>query len=368
MALQGLAGRRVRGGVAALVGLALVPALAACDAEPQTTPPPAVVGDCPGSALPMPTEVAGVAGAMSVVDLDPGGRFVIGTFTPTTVPAADAPQTPVFRWDGEVPVLLPVPNGHANGVNRTGVVVGEGTAAVDGGGTTQVAWIYHESYGYVVLATPDGYTGAGATAISDRGEVAGVAYRDDSTAAIVVWRITSTGYFPTILAESVGAWANDITEDGTVVGQDDRRPYAWAADGTPRALQIPAGLGIGAAVQARGAWAVGYIDADVFMIIRWNLRNDEIVIAAEYEQNSEFIAVSTIGNIAFNTADGAVVDKYGERYSLSVPDGADAGSGGPVAISDNGMVAVGAYAQGAVLWRCAPTPPPTPTQTATPAA
>jgi uncharacterized membrane protein len=353
--------------VVALVGLALVPALVACGADPENPVPPEIFADCPASALPTPTEVAEVDGAMSVADLDPTGRFVVGTFTPTTVPAAEAPRTPVFRWDGDVPTLLPVPNGHANGVNRTGVVVGESIVAVDGGGTAQVAWFFHDSLGYVVLPTPDGYSGAGATAISDRGEIAGVAYRDDATAAIVVWRPTSTGYFPAVLAESVGAQANDITEDGTIVGQDDRRPYAWASDGTPRALQIPAGLGTGAAVQARGAWAAGYINANVSMIIRWNLRNDEIVIAGQYPQGSEFIAVSAIGNVAFNTGDGSVVDKYGDRYSLPVPDGTDAQTGGPVAISDNGMVLAGTYTDGgAVLWRCA-APAATATPTATPA-
>jgi uncharacterized membrane protein len=290
--------------------------------------------------------------------MDSTGRFVVGTFLPDTPPAADQPQRPVFRWDGEVPTLLPVPDGTATGVNRHGAVVGTGNYRIGGvGDLVQVGWIYHEAYNYVVLPVPEGYTGAAANAINDKSEVVGVALKDGESVAVVIWAPSATGYLPRVFEASPGVQANDITEDGTVVGREDQRPYAWAPDGTVWALPLPAGAGTGAALQARGAWAVGHINADVDLMVRWNLRTDDLVVAGEYPEGSEFAAISTTGDVAYYPGgQGSVIDHYGERYALpfvsELPDASR--TGGPVAISDNGRIVAGAYPESnlSVLWRC----------------
>ncbi|MEV0806422.1 hypothetical protein [Micromonospora sp. NPDC050200] len=183
----------------------------------------------------------------------PSGRFLAGFSS-----VGNALATPV-RWDGTRAEPIKV-NGpaEAKGVNDSGVTVGSGQ---DASGRS-VAWAYVNGK-VITLPIPEGYTGAEATAINARGDVAGVLFGGDRTAA-AVWRGTSANAQVDILPAPGRAMAFGISDSGVVVGalDDDQggSAYMWNAQGQGSHPTVPDGLSSSRMRGAQGEWAY----ADLF--------------------------------------------------------------------------------------------------------
>ncbi|MEU5941791.1 hypothetical protein ABZ807_21995 [Micromonospora sp. NPDC047548] len=182
----------------------------------------------------------------------PSGRFLAGFSS-----VGDALATPV-RWDGmrAEPIKVNGP-AEAKGVNDSGVTVGSGQ---DAGGRS-IAWAYVNGK-VITLPIPKGYTGAEATAINARGDVAGVLFGGDRTAA-AVWRGTSANVQVDILPAPGRAMAFGISDSGVVVGSlDDAKnssAYLWDTQGQGSRPTVPAGFVSSGVRGTRGEWAYGVL-------------------------------------------------------------------------------------------------------------
>ena len=257
------AGRKVRRrrrsmtAVAGVFGLSLATVagvgavnLARADPAIETTPfiaaesaasaaPPA---NCTVEELPLPAK----ATSAEVNAGSPSGRFLAGFSA-----VGESLATPVF-WDGTRAESIKLTGtGEAQDVNDSGVVVGEAQSASG----RSFAWAY--TGGKVIkLPIPKGYTGAEATAINATGQVAGVLFTPNGTAA-AVWRSVSANAEVNVLDAPGAATAFGISDDGVVVGQVGEHAYRWDAQGRGSSLAEPAGSGGSGALGVRGEWAYG---------------------------------------------------------------------------------------------------------------
>jgi uncharacterized membrane protein len=316
-----------------------------------------------------PIEVPAGATEAFVNAGSPDGRYLAGAMT-----GKKTAGTPVV-WDGTKATAIPVDGiGEAQGVNDSGVVVGESDR--EGGGGS-FAWAF--TGGKVVeLPLPDGYTGAEATGINARGQVSGVLFRGDQLAPAVWQEPTATAQVQVLKAPAGGAMAFGISDEGVVVGgrRDGGAAYAWV-NGEGRDLPSPAGAAGGDALGVRGDWVYGRLrkagdppsggapsgtppargqsgsgpeSVDWSVGAVWNLRTGESFTV----DTGRIEAISRTGQVAVNQK---------ERMAwLRGTDGALRPLAGPksgaktyaYALSDDGSRAAGVSGGKPIRWTCAP--------------
>jgi len=295
-----------------------------------------------------------------VADLDPTGRFAVGTTTSNR-------GSTIVLWDsGEARAIAVDGQALAMGVNAQGTIVGF-TSGSRTSGRGEKAWVQTDTL--VELAIPEGYSSARATAINDHGDVAGVATTRGGESVAVVWGVDGQ-YAPKVLDAPGNAAANGIAADGTVVGQADAgtsgrgsqgrgQPYAWAPDGTGRALTLPEGESFGQVQRVRGDWAAGiafHFEREggrgaEYVGVRWNLRSGEI---STYESRSGSAPVVNGNGDVIEVSGGrgrsgaAVLHRDGQDYQLT----SEGRSGDPVALSDDATVILGNARGVGVMWLC----------------
>ena len=290
----------------------------------------------------------------------PNGRYLAGL-----VAAKDNPGKPV-RWDGTRAEPIPVAGiGEAQGVNDSGVVVGEAQTT----DRRHFAWAY--AGGKVVeLPIPDGYTGAEATAINAAGHVAGVLF-DGDRAAAVVWRGTTATARVDVLDAPGGAMAFGISDSGIVVGglHDGSAAYRWDANGRGSKLAGPAGTAGGDAQGVRGDWAYGLLpkdgkpgpsdmttgtpgvqSLDWNVAVVWNLRTGRAGAVA----GGRVEAVSSTGQAVVNHPDGTASIRAVDGTLRALPALTAKGTAYAQALSDDGTRAGGSSAGDPVRWSCTP--------------
>lgn len=315
-------------------------------AAPKAVTPPT---GCTLERLPVPDHepMALTAGA------DPAGRYLVGR----TYPQGGGYQAVIWH-DGQVTrVMLPGDlEEQLQDVNSAGTAVGW---SYDGGGP--VPYVYR---GGQVSRLP-GVGHGSALAINEAGAIAG----DDSAGAALLWpSATADPIRLPLPAGASAATANDIDEDGTVVGTIDRkRPYVWFADGTHRELPMPTLNGkpaVGARVFGiRNGWATGVADIDAWQRgkvagpIRWNVRTGEVRVVDELGGRAS--AVNALGWLIGSDKQGRAALATGTAVVVLPgllglrPGLVDV----PTTVSDDGRVVSGQSddANGkiqAVVWRC----------------
>jgi hypothetical protein len=242
----------------------------AASGQPETAIPPT---SCALEQLPVPDNepMALTSGA------DPTGKYIVGR----TYPEGGGYRGVIWQDGQATAVDLPGDEEESlTDVNSTGTAVGW---SYEGGGP--VPYVYS---GGQVSRLPGADHGS-AFAINDAGAIVG----EDAAGTALMW--PSATEEPTRLPLPEGssaATANDIDEDGTVVGNIDlQRPYVWFADGTHRDLPLPTLGGKpatnGRVFTVRNGWATGWAgigndaasgrpNAEGEMVgVRWNLRTGE---------------------------------------------------------------------------------------------
>ncbi|MEJ3743643.1 hypothetical protein WEI85_10170 [Actinomycetes bacterium KLBMP 9797] len=324
------------------------------DAGPAGTPP-RVARACAVERLDLPAgATAGEVNAGS-----PNGRYLAGFAS-----GSGNAGTPV-RWDGTRATAIQLAGiGEAQGVNDSGVVVGEGQA-----GSRQFAWAYADGT-VVELPVPDGYTGAQATGVNAAGLVSGVLF-DGNRVAAAVWR-GATATAPVRVLDAAGeAMAFGIADDGVVVGRlrDGSAAYRWDASGRGQTLPLPAGAGGGAAHGVRGGWAYGLaapddpavpptastagpqvVDPNVAVV--WHLATGEPTTV----DGGRVEAITPAGHMTVNHDGGTAAIRAPDGTELALPGVRTGGS--PVAkayayaLSDDGTQAGGSSDSVPVRWSC----------------
>jgi hypothetical protein len=194
---------------------------------------------------------------------DPSGRYVAGM----GLPEGGGARRMLLWQDGEeteaTPVDIPSESEPVD-VNSTGVVVG---GLRSNPPDKSVAWVYRDGQ-LRTLLPPSGFQYVSAAAVNERGDVAGTAAGPGDTWAAVVWPAATPETAVALHAPSV-AVAEDITDDGTVVGNlyqsgssvgsvNTGQAYTWSADGTGRQLETPTRWAAGKALGVHGDWIYGY--------------------------------------------------------------------------------------------------------------
>jgi hypothetical protein len=313
------------------------------DAPAPVGPPPAdaPAAPCVLERLPLPS--GATAGGVNTGS--PSGRYLAGYATSKT----DA-GTPV-RWDGAKAQAIRVSGiGEAQGVNDQGTVVGEG----QGAGGRMFAWAYAGGK-LVELPLPAGWTGAEATGVNAAGQVSGVVFAGERTAA-AIWHGTTATARVEVLDAPGDAMAFGISDTGVVVGGLRSRDvaYRWDAKGRGQALPAPGGTEVGDLLGVRGEWAYGFAgglvevtrsggpDGPVTSSTNrkaglWHLATGRLTVL----DDGEFGAVNAAGQAVVNpvgpgvarirNADGSertLPGKAGHAYALSADGTRAAGTSG----------------------------------------
>lgn len=285
----------------------------------------------------------------------PNGRYLAGLAAGT-----DGMGKPV-RWDGTRAELIPVGSGEAQGVNDSGVVVGEGQLD----NRKHIAWAYVAGK-VAVLPIPDGYTGAEATAVNAAGQVAGVLFAGDRATA-VVWQEPTPTARVRVLDAPGGAMAFGISDSGVVVGglHDGSAAYQWDERDRGSKLARPAGTAGGGAHGVRGDWAYGLLpkagkpdlpdtpgvrSIDWNVAVVWDLRTG----AASAVEDGRVEAVNSAGKMVVNHPDQTASIRAVNGKPLALPPLTAKGTAYGRALSDDGMRAGGSSAGLPVSWSCAP--------------
>jgi uncharacterized membrane protein len=292
---------------------------------------------------------AGAAGG-EVNAVSPSGRYLVGFFS-----AKNNPGKPV-RWDGTRAEPIPITGtGEAQGVNDSGVVVGEGQTA----GGRGFAWAYVDGK-VVELPIPKGYSGAEATAVNTAGQVAGVLFAGDRAAA-VVWQATTATARVDVLDAPGGAMAFGISDSGVQVGglHDGSAAYRWDANGRGSKLASPAGTEGGGAHGVRGDWAYGLLSKagqpgqtdttsvtagpvaiDWNVAVAWDLRTGQ----ASTVDGGRVEAVSATGQVVVNHTDSTASIREVDGTLRPLPALTAQGKAYAYALSDDGTRAAGSSA------------------------
>jgi hypothetical protein len=292
-----------------------------------------------------------------VTGSDPAGRYLVGR----TDPVAEA----VLWRDGRGSVVdLPGAGTAAlTGVNRSGTAVGWRFAK--DGQVEPVPFMYRDG-----TAKPLPGAGKGMPlAINDAGTIVGMA-----GGSAVRWSsATSEAVRLEVPSRTAQGSANDIDEDGTIVGDVDWKAFAWLPDGTRFALPLPDidGEKTSASMvfSIRNGWAVGAaqitehtpvggtpVVALKSVGVRWNVHTGEMRLfdQAQFEP----AAVSADGwLVGMANGRGPVLVTDSTTVDLPLPSGATAAADAGFAISDDGRTVTGAIvdasaARRSVVWRC----------------
>ncbi|MFE9918079.1 hypothetical protein ACFYPG_23250 [Micromonospora sp. NPDC005553] len=350
--------RRRVGGIAALTVLAGVGVVGAVQAGATTGPPAptppalAVTPENTGSNAPRPPVTCQaswlpqpVKGSVAVANsVDPTGRHIVGDI------GTGQEDGRVVLWTDGRPVVLPATARHAAAVNTRGYVVG-----TNGDGT---GWLYRDGK-LRFLATPPGYDAVLVHAVNGRGDIVGTARRSDDSYQAVLWSTDHPQKHR--LVGQPGSSATGITEDGTIVGTVDDRPYRWTPQGVGATLAVPDGYPRASVESAQGEWAIGMVPGDqrsgaVQMLpVRWNLATGAVSLLP-------FPGASGIaGSGEVLVADGAPLLVAPDGTSRRLPGrpevrATEAGTYTAEGISGDGLTVVGAVyeneAYRPLVWRC----------------
>jgi len=312
----------------------------------------AVPAACAVHRLALPKEATGGG----VNSGSPNGQYLAGV-----VSGKDSPGKPV-RWAGARAESIPITGiGEAVGVNDSGVVVGRGQTA----DRRHYAWAYVDGV-VVELPLPHGYTGAEATAINAKGQVAGVLFAGEHDAA-VVWQAPTAVAEAKVLAPAGGATAFGISDEGVVVGGAGSAAYRWDAQGQGGKLSGPAGPADGSALGVRGDWAYGLlalddkppagestastpVTVDRNEAVVWDLRTGRATTVDDARVQAVNVGGQSVVDHADNTASIREVD--GTLRAL--PGLAANGPAYATTLSDDGTRAAGSSGDIPTSWSCAP--------------
>jgi uncharacterized membrane protein len=293
---------------------------------------------------------------------DPAGRYQVGRSYP-----AGGYQAVVWHDGKATNALLPGDIEESlRDVNATGTAVGWSYAG-SGDSSFSVPYAYRNGKAYKLAGTNRG----SALAVNNAGAIVG----DDDNGTALVWPSeTARPIGLPVPAGTSKATANDIDEDGTVVGSIDlTKPYVWFADGTHRLLPMPDLNGkpavIAQAFNIRNGWVTGMASAASAKdssgksggrawAVRWNLRTGEMRATdqLQYPANGVNAQGWQIGTDKKGYA-VLVTDAGTVRLPDLATHGADGTSTIPNAVSDDGRTISGQSddASGTikpVLWRC----------------
>jgi len=219
----------------------------------------AAAGDAVKCERPQPLLVSGFSG-IRVAATDRSGRYVVGDGAPR---GGGARQMLLWLDGKATPVHVPAGSGPVD-VNSSGVVAGGlHTYPPD----KSVAWVYRDGQLHM-LPPPSGFQYVSTVAVNERGDVAGTAAGPGDTLAAIVWP-AGTPDTPVVLSAPSAAVAEDIADDGTVVGNlyesgssagglNAGEAYVWSAGGAGRQLDTPAGWAAAKALRVEGDWIYGY--------------------------------------------------------------------------------------------------------------
>ena len=289
-------------------------------------------------------------GSVNAVD-DNGGHLVGALYTGDVA-------TPVAWKDGK-PVPLAGATGTPVAVNTNGVVAGFQTNQQD----EYQAWIWHDGQ-FTMLAKVKGYKWTMPLAINAKGDVVGYAMGDAlDINAPVLWPAGKPGTVVKLrLPAGVGAKgvsmsrATGIDEHGTIVGVVKGVPVRWLADGTAKALPLPAADNNGGYVNAiRGRFAFGvFYGKSTVEVVRWDLTTGTVTSLGA---DSGGMLSGTFGGAVVTWGEAgnpaARITPDGKRIPLAAPKG---GPGVAVATSGDGTTIVGFSASDRhqpVVWHCA---------------
>lgn len=305
---------------------------------------------CQGTNLPVPG--GGIKSYVS--NLDPSGRYVTGR-----VYGGD--KDPVLWHDGKA---TRVPFGGDDDIFEAANTKGDA-----------VGFSYPEdgprAKAYVggTLRELEGGT-AQAHGINDQGRIAGYLVQG-SDYKPVIWPSASAKPIELPVPDGTrSAQANDIDEDGTVVGNlreaTGRVAYVWYPDGTAQALPTPVFEGKSAtdfdARRVRNGWVTGYVafaQRGRGAAVRWDLTTGKVEVFDQIQWSNDVSPAGwVVGMDRENDAvltDGASIFKLPNVF----PKPADYGMNWGEAISDNGLTIAGINddknhdgEQRGVVWRC----------------
>jgi uncharacterized membrane protein len=327
------------------------PAVGAGPLTPSPTTP-AAPQPCTVERLPLPS--GAIDGAVNRGS--PNGRYLAGFVRTRTDPGAPA------WWNGSRVQRIPVSGtGEAKGVNDSGTVVG---------GAGSRAWTYANGK-LTTLPLPQGWTGAEANAISNRGQVAGVLFGGGRVAA-AVWHGTGANARVEVLkAPKGGAMAFGISDSGIVVGRlNEGGLYRWDTEGRGSRLAPPGGTTNGHVAGAQGEWAYGaanvssgdgptpepqmtrrddgvYVSAAPRAAVLWDLRTGVATAVGDGEVG----AVNKRGQVVVNGPGNTIVlrEPDGSQRELSLP---SSPSRYAYALSDDGTRIGGTSKNQPVRWTC----------------
>jgi hypothetical protein len=338
-------------GLGTAIGVAAAPGRSSGPVPPlsQQTGAPAA---CVAYRLALPTgATAGDVNAGS-----PNGRYLAGVAA-----GKDNLGKPV-RWAGARAQSIPITGtGEAVGVNDSGVVVGRGQT-VD---RRHYAWAYVDGE-VVELPVPHGYTGAEATAINAKGEVAGVLFAGERDKA-VVWPAPAATAEAEVLSAPGGAMAFGISDAGVVVGglDDGSAAYRWDAHGQGGKFASPAGTASTSALGVRGDWAYGLLTSDgkpptsdsttstpqtvdSSGAVVWDLRTGRAVKV----DGGRVKAVNVSGQVVVDHPDHTASIREVDGALRALPGLAADGTAYAAALSDDGTRAAGSSAGLPTSWVC----------------
>lgn len=260
---------------------------------PPAAPPPtatvAAPAGCASSPLPLPPDTGGI----DIRGVDPTQRYIVA------ISYRGADETALlWHGDGQPQVVAGAEDVTVEDVNASGVIAGTRHAAgpAGAGGAAGDRAVLIRDGQVRVLPMPAGALSTSAVAINTRGDVAGTALLEAGSQRAVVWRAGAAA--PVLLpVEARTTTAAAINDDGVVIGNagDIRHGYAWAPDGTAKALPVPTGYLKAEARAVTGDWALGWADAapigkDGHLVddpahpsrgVRWNLRTGAVDILAK---------------------------------------------------------------------------------------
>jgi hypothetical protein len=337
--------------VSAAVAVAVVTVVAVAilpSARPQggvaNTPSPSpitvVSGGCAVHELAVPASFPRQPRLVTAVDVDPSGRYVVGS-------VADSTQSWAVLWvDGRPQVLGKDGSSVAVAVNAAGVVVGH--SGVGG-------WVYRNGHISRLPILP-GTSSTSPTAINSRGDIVG-----SSGARGVIWPADQPGQVHPITATD--GTVSGVSDSGLIVGIDDGdHARLWNRDGT--VYPLPPGFAYRPSMIA-GPWVLGVADAlgsdagpVAVRYVLWNVTTGVIDQLAADSPTAGFAAnaLSESGALAGNFVDAGhrsqpAIFRNGEIILLPLPEGHSTTvvSG---AITADGRTIVGTAGAQALLWQC----------------
>jgi uncharacterized membrane protein len=313
----------------------------------------------PATCIPTKLAVPGGDGLQShVSNVDPSGRYATGRIYDDSGEAA--------IWHNGQPTRIPMGGDDDlfEDVNSRGDAAGF-SYPVEGP-------LAHAYVGGALTKLRGG--SAQATAINERGAISGYLI-SGSTNTPVTWRSATSDPVRLALPDGVeSAMANDIDDDGTVVGNitvpgadpwlHARVGYVWYPDGTAQALPTPIWDGLPAddfdARSVSNGWVTGYVTLaqNRSAGVRWDLVTGKVMVLDGLQWSNDVGRFGWIVGMD-NNQDAVMTDGVSTLPLPALFAKPEYGMNWGEAISDDGLTIVGHNddnnydgLQRAILWKC----------------